>query len=271
MDDACWQVLSMSASGRFDSMKLIVSLEAQVGRLLIICLLILNTACASNLNWRTASRESMGIAASPKEVKDAIVQVYAARTFGWRRHFAVHTWIATKAESADHYLTYHVTSWGGRSTGSSIVVKKDVPDRRWYGADAIMLTELRGDRAAAAIQKIEAATKEYEYQNFYRMVPGPNSNSFVSYLLRKTPEIGVELPPNAIGRDWLEGGALFSVSESGTGFQFSILGVLGLTLGLADGIEINFLTMSFGVDLWRPALKLPFIGRVGFEDASVSF
>jgi hypothetical protein len=239
--------------------------------ILITCLLFLNTACASNSNWRTASRESMGIAADPLIVKEPIVQVYAARTFGWRKHFAVHTWIATKAENADHYLTYHVTSWGGRSTGRSIVIQKDLPDRRWYGADAVMIAELRGERAGEAILKIEAASKEYRYQNFYRMVPGPNSNSFISFLLRNAPEIGVELPPNAIGRDWLEGGALFGMSESGTGFQFSILGVLGFTLGLADGIEVNFLTMTFGLDLWRPALKLPFIGRIGFDDDPVSF
>jgi hypothetical protein len=252
-------------------MKLRAVSDLQKALILITCLLFLNTACASNSNWRTASRESMGIAADPKIVKEPIVQVYSARTFGWRKHFAVHTWIATKAENADHYLTYHVTSWGGRSTGRSIVIKKDLPDRRWYGADATMIAELRGVRAGEAILKIEAAAKEYRYQNFYRMVPGPNSNSFVSYLLRNAPEIGVELPPNAIGRDWLEGGALFGVSESGTGFQFSILGVLGFTLGLADGIEINLLTMTFGLDLWRPALKLPFIGRVGFDDDPVSF
>lgn len=239
--------------------------------ILITSLLILNTACASNSNWRTASRESMGIAADPNVVKEPIVQVYSARTFGWRRHFAVHTWIATKAENADHYLTYHVTSWGGRATGRSIVIQKDIPDRRWYGADAVMIAELRGERAAAAISKIETAAEEYRYQNFYRMVPGPNSNSFISFLLRNTPEIGVELPPNAIGRDWLEGGALFGLSESGTGFQVSILGVLGFTLGLGEGVEINFLTMTFGFDLWRPAIKLPFIGRVGFDDDPVSF
>lgn len=213
----------------------------------------------------------MGIAADPKVVKEAIVQVYAARTFGWRRYFAVHTWIATKAENAEQYFTYHVTSWGGRATGRSIVVKEDIPDRRWYGSDAVMLTEIRGEKAAEAIRKIETATKDYQYQNFYRMVPGPNSNSFISYLLRATPEIGVELPPNAIGKDWLEGGAIFGVSESGTGFQISLLGLLGLTIGLGDGIEVNLLSMSFGIDLWRPALKLPFIGRIGFADDPVSF
>jgi len=31
---------------------------------------------------------------------------------------------------------------------------------------------------------------------------------------------------------------------------------------------MNLLGMTFGVDVYRPALKLPFIGRVGFPDAT---
>ncbi len=213
----------------------------------------------------------MGIAPKPEEVDEAIVQVYAARTFGWRRHFAVHSWVATKEKSAKTYITYHVTAWGARVSGQAITIKPDIPDRRWYGADAHLIAEVRGEKAEQAIRKIEAAVKEYPYHDFYRMVPGPNSNSFVSYILRRTPEIGVELPPNAIGRDWIDRGALFGVSESGTGFQVSLFGVLGFTLGLADGIELNLLMLTFGLDLWRPALKLPFVGRVGFDDAPVSF
>jgi hypothetical protein len=240
--------------------------------ILILFLSGFSSACASgDQSWRTASRESMGIAPKPQEVDDAIVQVYAARTFGWRRHFAVHTWIATKEKSADTYVTYHVTAWGTRVSGRAITVKPDIPDRRWYGADAQLIAEIRGEKAERAIRKINAAVKDYPYHGFYRMVPGPNSNSFVSYILRRTPEIGVELPPNAIGRDWIDKGALFGVSESGTGFQVSLFGVLGFTLGLADGLEFNFLMMTFGLDLWRPALKLPFVGRIGFEDAPVSF
>ncbi|MNY42157.1 hypothetical protein D3C86_1770210 [compost metagenome] len=37
-------------------------------------------------------------------------------------------------------------------------------------------------------------------------------------------------------------------------------------MGLAEGIEINLLGMSFGIDFARPAIKLPFVGRLGFKD-----
>lgn len=213
----------------------------------------------------------MGIAPKPEEAEEAIVQVYAARTFGWRRYFAAHTWIATKSKSAPSYITYHVTAWGARVSGKAITIKPDIPDRRWYGADAVLIAEIRGEKAEHAILKIESAVKEYPYHNFYRMIPGPNSNSFVSFILRRTPEIGVELPPHAIGRDWINRGSPFGISETGTGFQFSLFGVLGFTVGLADGLELNLLMMTFGLDFLRPALKLPFVGRVGFNDAPVSF
>jgi hypothetical protein len=42
-----------------------------------------------------------------------------------------------------------------------------------------------------------------------------------------------------------------------------MLGVLGVTLAREEGVEMNLLGLSFGVDFMRPALKLPFIGRVG--------
>ena len=79
----------------------------------------------------------------------------------------------------------------------------------------------------------------------------------------------MELPPNAVGKDWLNGGKLFAMSESGTGVQVSIFGLLGVTLGLAEGIEFNILGLSFGLDILSPAIKLPAVGRLGFKDAPV--
>ncbi len=62
---------------------------------------------------------------------------------------------------------------------------------------------------------------------------------------------------------------IFGLTESGTGVQVSLLGLFGVSLGLAEGVEVNLLGMTFGVDFWRPAIKLPFAGRFGFTDARV--
>jgi hypothetical protein len=73
------------------------------------------------------------------------------------------------------------------------------------------------------------------------------------------------LPNNAIGKDWLCGKIFFAISESGTGLQFSLYAMLGVIVGLSEGIEINIIGLSCGIDFLRPALKLPIIGRVGLK------
>lgn len=212
--------------------------------------------------WWNADNSSVGIAPKPKDEKRAIVQIYAARAYSWRGWFAVHPWIATKEENADSYIVYQVTGW--RSTVVNIA--PGIPDRKWYNQPPEMLFELRGEEAAAMIPKIKQAAKNYPYQNFYRLFPGPNSNTFIAYIIRHTPGITVEMPPHAIGKDWIDDGKFFAKSETGTGYQFSLYGLLGLTVGIAEGLEVNILGMTFGFDVMRPAIKLPFIGRVGLKD-----
>ena len=47
-------------------------------------------------DWRTASRDSAGIAPRAADTPEAVAQIYAARAFGWRGAVAIHTWIAVK-------------------------------------------------------------------------------------------------------------------------------------------------------------------------------
>ncbi len=235
---------------------------------LVFSLASLSASCAHR-DWRTASRDSAGIAPLPTEQSQAIVQVYAARAINWRGVFAVHSWIATKEKNADHYVTYHVIGFRLKRTGSTVVIEKDLPDRRWFGAEPFIIHDIRGSKAESAIAKIAAAAKTYPYDKTYRAWPGPNSNTFISHIIRRVPEIGVELPPHAIGKDWLDNGRPFDWTESGTGVQLSLFGLLGLSLGLAEGIELNVIGLNLGIDFWRPALKLPLVGRVGIKDAPV--
>lgn len=235
---------------------------------MLIALMV--TGC-KHTDWRTADRSSMGLAPLPVETPEAVVQVYAARAINWRGFFAVHSWIATKEPYADHYVTYHVMGFRLRHSDTSVVMNPDIPDRRWYGADVQLIEEIRGEAAESAIPKIRAAAEDYPYAGRYSAWPGPNSNTFISYILRRTPELTVELPPNAIGKDWLGYARLFSLSESGTGAQASIYGLLGVTFGLAEGFEVNIIGLSFGIDILRPALKLPLVGRIGMDDRPLNF
>ena len=117
--------------------------------------------------------------------------------------------------------------------------------------------------------KIDAAINGYQYANAgdYRIWPGPNSNTFVAAVLRAAPEMAAIMPPNAIGRDfrpWPYAGA----TDSGTGVEANLWGIAGIKLGWVEGIEVNLLGLVVGIDLRRPALKIPGFGRGGMAAAA---
>ena len=125
------------------------------------------------------------------------------------------------------------------------------------------------EKAKKIIEKLPSLFKNYPYKNTYRVWPGPNSNTFISYIIRNIDEIDVELPPTAIGKDYLGKSNFVSNTPSNTGFTISAFGLLGFSAGLAEGLELNLLGLHFGVDFWTPALKLPIVGRIGFSDKSI--
>jgi Protein of unknown function (DUF3750) len=115
------------------------------------------------------------------------------------------------------------------------------------------------------IEDIRAAIAHYPYPHEYRARPGPNSNTFTAYIAREVPELGLNLPSNAVGKDFLSGSALFASAPSGSGFQVSLYGVAGLLFAIDEGVELNVLGLNIGFDAAVPALKLPGIGRLGLE------
>lgn len=79
-------------------------------------------------DWRTASHEPAGLAPDAATTAEAIVQVYAARTWGWRGSFGVHTWVAIKPADAKTYTVYEVIGWKLRWSGSALKVSERAPD-----------------------------------------------------------------------------------------------------------------------------------------------
>lgn len=221
-------------------------------------------------DWRTADRSSAGIAPNPLTTPEAVVQVYAARALNWRGIFGVHTWIATKTKNADHYTVHQVIGWRLWHNLATVVSAPNIPDRNWFGNRPRLIAALHGPKATRAIAKVAQAVKAYPYAYEYHLWPGPNSNTFTAYIGRKVPELKLELPVTAIGKDFPINGAVLSQAPSGTGAQISIYGLLGLLMARREGIEINLLGLSFGIDLTKPALKLPFIGRLGFGNTGRS-
>jgi len=210
--------------------------------------------------WWNASRAPVGIAPDPATNSEAIIQVYGARAFGWRGYFGIHTWIAVKPTGAQSYTIYEVIGWLRRSQRSVLAVYENAPDRRWYGNMPEILADLRGDGVDTLIEKIDLAANRYPYMKDYTMWPGPNSNTFTAWVSRAVPELQLDLPPTAIGKDYL-GYRFISHAPSGSGLQISVFGLLGVLVSAVEGIEFNFLGLSFGLN-WNPlAIKLPLMGR----------
>ncbi|QEW06467.1 DUF3750 domain-containing protein [Nitrincola iocasae] len=216
-------------------------------------------------DWRTARRDSAGIAPDAAAHQGALIQVYAARAFRWRGALGVHTWIAAKPQGVDHYTRFEVIGFSVRRGGDAVQVAQGIPDGYWYGSQPALLREIRGGgEVDALISRLHEAARLYPYNHEYRVWPGPNSNTFIAYLGRKVPELKLNLPPTAIGKDYLPEGGVFARAPSGSGFQISLAGLLGVTLALEEGFEMNFLGLSAGVDPWPLALNLPGLGRLGF-------
>src|SRR5436190_23363531 len=113
-------------------------------------------------NWSTASHRPTGQAPDPGSHAEAIVQVYASRTFGWRGAFAVHTWLAAKPTGADRYTRYEVIGWYAMRGGSALSISDHgEPDAEWYGAPPRLLRDVRGADAEAVIEKLPRAAAAY--------------------------------------------------------------------------------------------------------------
>jgi len=202
-------------------------------------------------------------APDPKQYHGGVIQIYAARTWGAKQAVSVHTWISTKKSTDDHYTSYEIIGWRLRRNNTALVIRQDLPDRDWWGHQPELLLDYRENDSDQLIDKIAQAVKEYPYKNEYQAYPGPNSNTFTAMVAAKVPELGVDLPSTAIGKDYKPITQSVGLSPSGTGVQASLYGVLGLTLGYEEGIELNILGLNFELDIFDLAIELPGIGRIG--------
>lgn len=225
------------------------------------------TATRVNKGWQTAPKYSAGIAPDPLKNKDqAIIQVMIAKTYGWRGYFAVHPWIIFKRSGETGFTRYEVVGWGG---GTVIRKNRLVADGFWYGSRPEIIVDKRGKGVDMMIDQVIAAIKTYPYPNTYRSYPGPNSNSFIAHIGREVPALKLDLPANAIGKDYRPISDPVGMTPSGRGIQVNLFGLLGISLGLEEGIEFNVLGLNFGVDFNRPALRVPSVGRIGMDNGGL--
>jgi len=217
-------------------------------------------------SWRDANWSSAHLLPAADQDHEARVLVFAARAGGWKSVVAVHTWVVVKPRNASAYTRYDVMGFG-----QPVRVNMHAPDAYWFGDRPRLVADVRGADAATAIPKIETAVKSYPYAVWgsYRVWPGPNSNTFTATLLRAAPELGIAMPSEAVGRDFRADGAFAGLTGSHTGVELSVYGLLGAKLGWVEGVEVNVLGLVAGLDIRRPALKIPCVGRLGLDEVAV--
>lgn len=164
-------------------------------------LILLN--CSPNNGWRTASRESSKIAPDPATTPEAILHVYGADTWGWRGWVAIHTWIAAKRTGEPAYTVYDVVGWRGRRGLPVLRIAQDIPDRYWYGKKPCIIKAYRGRGVDELIDAVDRAARAYPWKTTYKGFPGPNSNTFTSWIAKQVPGMELKLPFRAIGSGYV--------------------------------------------------------------------
>ena len=171
---------------------------------MLIVVTLLLVSCSNGKDWRTASRDSAGIAPNPVTTNEAVLEVYSATTWGWRGWFAVHTWIAAKHTGEPSYTVYEVIGWRQNRGLPVLRIEKDLPDRYWFGEKPRLLKEHRGEGVDRLISAVDSSARAYPWPNTYKAFPGPNSNTFTAWVAKQVPALDLQLPLSAIGSGYSE-------------------------------------------------------------------
>jgi hypothetical protein len=114
---------------------------------------------------------------------------------GW---IAAHYWFVLRdGERCERWEVWQSKDAGGRSIGHLHCDLKP-PEANVGGGPTQLVAEWRGD---AALALMRAVSKTYPYCNSYRYWPGPNSNTYVAWVLRQA---GIEHPLDrlAVGKNY---------------------------------------------------------------------
>ena len=114
---------------------------------------------------------------------------------------AVHYWFTVvDGERCDRWEVWQSRDAGGLSYGH-LHCNLKAPEADVGGGPSTIAAEWTGDDAHRLKKVLEGAEKRYPFRNRYLAWPGPNSNTFVAWVLRRAG-IDHPLPWKAIGRNF---------------------------------------------------------------------
>jgi hypothetical protein len=185
---------------------------------------------------------------------EGYVAVLSGEMPGAISQVARHSWIVANVPGETSYRRYEL----GPSGGDPFSYFGD-GDVALHGVVHYAPADLK--RVVDCLE-LEEGNYHHEHPSYFP-IPGPNSNTIVDVMLRRC-EVHVELPATAIGRDY-RGPIGASVTSLGTGVQLESW-VVGVKLGLEEGVELHVASLALGVHVWPPAITVPVNpGRIGFD------
>ena len=224
--------------------------------------LILLAALGSLLVGCVIGQRKVEIPTTPR----AVVLVGSAALGVPMDGIARHPWVALREAGSQKWERWEVMCCPNSSPMSTVRRSSISPlsDHGGGGGDVRFHGVWKGKRAEKIIACIRREGPKYPHRNNYHGWPGPNSNTFVDYMMRKCG-MRANLATPSIGKDY-RGLIGLSWTSGGTGFQLETP-LLGFKIGLTEGIEIHLLGLGIGIDWWPPAIIVPVgPGRIGFDD-----
>jgi len=181
------------------------------------------------------------------------VQLYSAKIPGVTGLVADHFWfVIEKDGKKDRWEVWQHKNCGGCSW--DYLHKNLLPPTSGVGnGDGNLKYEWSKENSIDLIKKIEQSPNLYQFCNYYSYWPGPNSNTYVQWILQEH-HLDIILDPTAIGKDYL---GIIGIKKSPNYFHFSTP-ILGVKIVWATRFEIAVFTLTFGVNIKPFKLLLPF-------------
>jgi hypothetical protein len=124
-------------------------------------------------------------------------------------------------------MVYEVVGWRVQGSEDALVVSILLADGRWYGNAPKIISDIGVKGVGDVVHKIDLSAHIYPNKYIYSVWPGPNSNTFTSFVPPPTSKLKLDLSPTFIGKGYIPGGN-FLKTPSGTRYQIQLFGLAGL-------------------------------------------
>lgn len=170
--------------------------------------------------------------------------------------FATHTYIDYRKNIDSPWNRIEVYN---RKSGivNSEISDEEAHNKIRFNERVRILSQSDGKANPHFVRDIHAFAASYD-DTVYRSYPGPNSNTFAEKLIRNVDGITAILDHNAIGKEY---GFYAGKTAGGTGIKLQTP-ILGVSIGLKEGLEISTLGFSMGVSLYPPSIRIPFLPKI---------